>query len=175
MKRAALQIKKIASSRSASISDSEKYLRIQRKKRANTGVLLSNKTPKRVHRRHYGTHCYCVLCNKAGMTEHKYTSHSDKDCTGVHNNWPIKYEMGGPMGSRTDAVKQYNKSGNKQEKDLKDIKKQNKILYRISEKPSSHREIKKIKQITEKAYMKTNDYSSDDLESDSSLARGSSL
>ena len=170
-----MQIKNIDSSRAAYISDSDKYLMIQRNKRAKTGVFLYNKTPRRLHRRHHGIQRYCVLCNKAGMPEHKYMSHSAEDCTGVHNNWPIKYEMGGPMGSRTDAVKQYNKSGNKQEKDLKDIKKQNKILYRISEKPSSHREIKKIKQITEKAYMKTNDYSSDDLESDSSLARGSSL
>ena len=44
------------------------------------------------------------------MPERNYTSHSAEDCTGVHINRPIKDVMGGPMGSRTDAVKQYKNS-----------------------------------------------------------------
>ena len=49
-KRPATQIKKINSDRSASLSDSDESVKIPRKKKANTGVLLSNKSPKMAHR-----------------------------------------------------------------------------------------------------------------------------
>ena len=50
--RASSQIKKIASARAASLSDSDKFLRIQRKKKARTGILCSNKPQKKAHKNH---------------------------------------------------------------------------------------------------------------------------
>ena len=81
------------------------------------------------------------------------------------------------MSSRADTVKQYKNSEKKWRKNLKSLKKQNKMLYIIANKSSSLREIKKIKKIREKAYNKCHNSSSvsssDDLDSDSFLARGS--
>ena len=74
------------------------------------GVLRYNTSSKRVRSRHHGIQRYCVLCIKTGMTERKYTSYNAKYCTGVRTNRSIKDGMGGPTGSRTDAVKQYKKS-----------------------------------------------------------------
>ena len=79
------------------------------------------------------------------------------------------------MGSRTDTVKQYKKSENKWKKDLEGFKKQNKMLYSIAKKSGSRREIKMIKKIRAKASNKGSDSSSDDLGSNYSLARDSSL
>ena len=60
-KRAASQIKKIASARIFSLSDSEESVRIPKKKKAKTGVSNYHKTPRRAHDRHHVTHSYCVL------------------------------------------------------------------------------------------------------------------
>ena len=55
-KRIAGHIKKIAPARSASISDSEKSVRVPRRKKAKTGVLGSHNSPRRAHDRHHGSH-----------------------------------------------------------------------------------------------------------------------
>ena len=107
-----MYIKKIAYAREASLSDSNKYVRIPRKNKFKTVVLRSNKSPKKAHRYH-GIERYFVLCKKAGIPERKYTSYSVKDCTGVCTNRSIKDLMLGTVGSTTDAVKQYKKSENK--------------------------------------------------------------
>ena len=161
---ASVQINNIASAVSASLYDRDESMRIPMKKNSKPGVLRSNKSPKRAHSRHHGIQRYCVLCNKSGMPERKYTSYSAKYCTGVHNNRTIKDGMGRPMGSRTDAVKQYNNSENKWNKELKALKKYNKMIYIIVNKSGSRRDIKKIRG---KYYKKTSDSSSDDLDSDS--------
>ena len=71
---AATQIKRIASDRAASLSDSNDSSRITSKKKARTGILRSNKGPhKKVHK-HHGTQSYLVLCKMAWMPERKYTS-----------------------------------------------------------------------------------------------------
>ena len=72
-KRAAVQINNIAFARAASISDSNKSVRIMRKKKAKTGVLRSKKYPKKAHSMHHGIQRYCVIFNKAGMPDRKYT------------------------------------------------------------------------------------------------------
>ena len=68
-KRAASHIKKIASARSASLSDSDESLSIPRRKKSKTGVSNYHNNPRRGHNRHRGTHSYCVLCKKSGMPE----------------------------------------------------------------------------------------------------------
>ena len=75
-KRAAGHIKKIASAREASLSDSNEPMRIPRRRKAKTGVLNYHKPPIMRHDRHHGAQRYCVLCNMAGMPERKYASHS---------------------------------------------------------------------------------------------------
>ena len=48
-----VQIKKIASSRAAFISDSNESMRIPRRKKSNNGVSNSHKPPRRAHDRHH--------------------------------------------------------------------------------------------------------------------------
>ena len=85
---------------------------IPRKKNSRTGVLCYNKYPKKSHK-HHGIHSYCVLCNKAGIPEHKYMLHSAKDFTGMCTNRTIKDVMGGSVESSTGNTKQYKKTENK--------------------------------------------------------------
>ena len=96
------------------------------------------------------------------MTERKYTSHSAKECTGVRTSLYIKYGLGGPMGSRTDAMKQYKKSENKWNKELKALKKQNKIICSIAKKSGSHHDIKLINETWSKDSKKNSDSYSND-------------
>ena len=62
-----------------------------------------------MHKQHV-TQRYCVICNKAGMTDQKYMSHSYEECTGMRTKWNIKDGMRVYVGSRADTVKQYKKS-----------------------------------------------------------------
>ena len=115
-KRSATQIKKIASARAASISDSDGSVRPLRNKKAiiGAGVLRSNKVPNNKAPNHHGTQRHCVLYNKSGIPEQKYMSHSAEECFGKRaNQKTINDGLGGPMGSRSEAVKQYKKSENK--------------------------------------------------------------
>ena len=75
--------------------------------------------------------------------------------------------MGGPIGGSNNSVQQHKKSEKKWEKDLKAIKKQNKILYIIAKKSGSRREIKKINNIRGGYSKKTSVSSSEDWDSDS--------
>ena len=104
------------------------------------------------------------------MTERKYALHIDKDFTAVCTKRSIKDVMGGPMGSRTHYVQHHKKSEIKWKNYLKSLKQKNKMLYSIANKSGSRREINKIKNITEKYSKKTNVSSSEDWDSDSSLA-----
>ena len=105
-KRAAVHIKKIASERAASISNSAKSVNIPKRKKDKTGVLSSNKSIRRANDRHHGAQRYCVLCKKVGMPERKYASHSSKDFTDTRTKYSIKYGMGVTIGSRTHDVQQ---------------------------------------------------------------------
>ena len=109
-KRAAGHIKKISSARAASLSNSDKSLMVTKRKKYNTGVSNCHKSPRRAHDRHHGAKRYCVLCDKARMPECKSMSYSTKDCTDVSTKCSIKDGMGGPIGSRTHAMKHHKKS-----------------------------------------------------------------
>ena len=58
------------------------------------------------------------------------------------------------MGIRAEAVKRYKRSESKCKKEIKALKKQNKILYRISNKFGTSREIKKIDNMRSKGSKK---------------------
>ena len=122
-KRASGNIKKIAVARAASLSDSNKSVRIPRRNKGNTGVSNSHKIPRRANDRHHGTCRYCALFKKSVMPERKYMSHSTKDFTGMSTKRPIKDGMGRPAGSRNHYVQHHKKSESKWKKELKDIKK----------------------------------------------------
>ena len=49
------------------------------------------------------------------MPERKYTPYSAKYFTGVRTKRSIKYIIGGPVGNRAYAVKQYKNSGKMEE------------------------------------------------------------
>ena len=168
-KRAAVHINNIASASTDPLSDSDKSVRIPRRKKANTGVSNYHQSSRRAHYRHHGAHRYCVLCKKAGRHERKYASHITKDCTGVRTKRSIKDGMGGPIESRTHDVQQNKKSEKKWKKDLKALRNQNKMLYSISKKSGLRREINKIKNIRAEASKETY-YSSEDWDYNSSLA-----
>ena len=60
-KRAVVHIKKISYDSTVSLSNSNKSLRIPRRKKDKTGVSNSHKSPRRENNRHHGAHRYCVL------------------------------------------------------------------------------------------------------------------
>ena len=72
--------------------------------------------------------------------------------------------MEGALCNRADDIKHYNKSGHKWRKEMKYLKKQNKMLYIIAKKSGLRRELKKIKNIRAKASKKRR-YSSSDSSS----------
>ena len=78
--------------------------------------------------------------------------------------------MGGPIGIRTHDVQQHKNSENKWKKDLKPLNNQNNMLYSIAKKSGSRHDINNIKTINSKASKQTSVSSSEDWDSDSSLA-----
>ena len=80
-KRAATQIKKIASSRVASLSDRNRSVNILSKNKARLGdsVLCSNKGPNSKAPKHHGIQRHCVICKKAGMPEKNYMLNSSEE------------------------------------------------------------------------------------------------
>ena len=174
--REATQIKKIDSARSASIPESNKYVRIQRKKKARLGdgVLCSNKGSHNKAPTHHGNHHHCMLFKKAGIPEQKYMPYIDEDCFGkCSNQKTIKDGLGGNMGSRDETVKQYKKYKSKWNKEVKALKNQKRMLFSISNKSGSCRELNNIKNIRAKYSKKRCNSSSDNSDSDSSLSRNS--
>ena len=100
-----MYIKNISYYREASQSDSDESVRIPIRKKAKTGVLRSNKPPRRAHYSHHGVQRYCVIFKKEVIHERKYMLYSTDDFTGMRTKLPIKDGIGGPMGSRTNSMK----------------------------------------------------------------------
>ena len=108
--------------------------------------------------------------------EQNYMLHSSEKLFGkCPNQQSINEVLGGALVNRANSVNRYRKSEKKLKRDLKALKKKNKILYSISKKSGSCRELKNIKDIRFK-YSKKRSYSSSDSSSsgsnsDSSLCR----
>ena len=87
----------------------------------------------------------------------------------------IKDGLRGPLGGRAEAVKPCKKYENERKKELKALKKQNKMLYIIAKNFGLRYKLKKIKKIKNKDSKKhcdsSSDYSSDQFYSDSSISR----
>ena len=85
------------------------------------------------------------------MPEKNYMSHSAEECFGNRTNQQtIKDGLGVHIGGRYEAEKQYTDPESKWNKGLKYLKKQNKMLYSISNKFGSRCELKNIKNIRAK-------------------------
>ena len=109
------------------------------------------------------------------MHNRKYMFHKSDKCFGkLSYQQSVKEVMGGYIGNRAESIKNYNKYEHKWKKELKALKKQNKMLYIISKKYSSRRKLKNINNIKAEAsrnhrYSVSNS-SSIDLCYDSSLS-----
>ena len=111
------QIKRIASLKAASNYNINKSIRVLNKKRGSNGVITDHKQQGGNMPNHNSAQRYLILFRKAVISEQKYMSHNSGDylakCS-YHNL--IKGELGGPTGSRAEAVKQYKRSNNKWKK-----------------------------------------------------------
>ena len=96
------------------------------------------------------------------MSKQKYMSHISENCFGKRSDQQsIQDGLGGDLGNRANAVKQYKKYEHKCKKYLKAIKNQNEMLYIIAKKSGSRRELINISNIKAKASKKRSNYSSD--------------
>ena len=78
-------------------------------------------------------------------------SHSSENCLGkFFNQHYIKDGLVGPLGNRGDAHKQHRNSGHKQKKELKALRKKDKMIYRITNNSGLRRELKNTKNIKAK-------------------------
>ena len=82
--------------------------------------------------------------------------------------------MGGTLGNRTDAVKHYKKSEQKWKMELKDLNKQNNMLFSMSKKPGLYCDIKNIRaEASKRRSYYISDRSIRDLDSDLYLSSDS--
>ena len=114
-----------------------------------------------------------MLYNKAGIPERKYKSHSSEHYFGERSKQEsIRYSLVGSLGNRNNAVKQLQKYKNKWRRELKSLKKQNKIIFSMTKRSGSHHELNKINNIFSNAPKKneSSNNSSSGSDSDSSLS-----
>ena len=153
MKQAADQIKRLVASKAAPAnSEIDMSAMLPRKKKASTGVLSNHNHRGNNPSKNNGAHSYCLLCKKNWMTASKWKLHSSKNC---FENFPTRHlskkGLGGTLGNWAAAVKQYHKSENKCKREVKPIKKYNKMIFSMAKWSGSCHELKKIKKIHAKA------------------------
>ena len=103
-----IQIKRLVTSKSAYHYDRNEYIRVLHDKRVSTGVITNRKYQGKNAPKHNGIQCYCALCKKARMTHQKYMAHSSENRFFERSyQQSIKDGLGGSLGNRADAVKQY--------------------------------------------------------------------
>ena len=78
------QINRIATSRKASLSDSNKSVRIPRKKKDRTGVNSNQKGKKTSN--HHSAQRYCGLSIQAGVPDQNYMSHNSEESFGKRSD-----------------------------------------------------------------------------------------
>ena len=94
MKRAATQINNIATSKAASLSDSNKSTKITFKKKARNGVRFKQQWKKTL--KQHSSQRSCVLFNKLGIYEQNYMLHNSEYCFGKRSDQKfVKKGLGG--------------------------------------------------------------------------------
>ena len=136
-------------------SDRNERPRVLHNNKARAGVLSDFKHNKNKKPKHGGIQRYCVIRNRAGIPDHEYMPHSAETCFGNRSNQvSLKKGLGGNLGNRYAAVKNFNKSEENWNNNMKALKKQNKILYIMVKCTGPHREINTIKNILYKVSKK---------------------
>ena len=148
-KRAAAQIKKLATSKAALVnSDRNMSVKVPHKEKASICVLLVRKQQFKKTHKNYGSQSYCVLWKKSLMPERNWKLHSSQNCFGRRSDQsPIKDVLEGGLGNTSDAVKYYHKSEKKWKSEYKYLKKQNKIFFSMDKHSGSLHELKNINNI----------------------------
>ena len=122
--------------------------------------LLTEKRGENTPKNH-GAQRYCIRFKMPENPERKYISHSSEKCFfKCSDEQYIKNGLIGSLGIRDDDVKHYKKSKHKWKKELKALKKHNKMLYIIAKKSDSCLKLKNIKKIIPKAFKKRGNSSS---------------
>ena len=157
-----VQIKKVDSKNSLAV-DYDRYTRqkVSRKKKYRAGLLLAckqknkSKTPK-----HGGIQRYCMLCKNSGMPERKFMLHSAETCFGKRSyEESLNKGMGGIMGNSDADFKQFSKAKKSYKRNLKDLKKQNMIIYSMYKRTRYRRWLNNTKNILSKVFKKYESYS----------------
>ena len=86
------------------------------------------------------------------MPERKYMSYIFVNCFDKRSyQQSFKAELGGALDNRAYAIKNYKKYEHKWKKELKPLKKQNKMIFSVSKKSGSSRKLNNINKISAKA------------------------
>ena len=86
------------------------------------------------------------------MNEQKWKSHSFENYFGKRSDHKsVTDGLGVPLGNRANSVNHYQKTEDNWKKDMKALKKQNKMLLIMAKKYGLRREIKKVKKIKAKS------------------------
>ena len=108
-----------------------------------------------------------MLYKEAGIPDHKYKSNRSEKCFGRRYDQEYTKEgLRGSLNNRSTAVKKCHKYEKKWRRYMKDIKKQNKMLFRMAKHSGSHCELKNIKKIYAKALEKNDSSCSSSSRSD---------
>ena len=117
-----------------------------------------------------------MLYKKVGIPERKYKSHSSENYFGKGSKHKSNRNiLGGSLGNRNEAVKKFQKYAKKWRRELKSLKKQNKIIFRMTKRSGSHHELKKIKNIRSKAPMNNESSNNSSSSSDSDYSLSSEI
>ena len=167
-KRTTDQIKILAASKAVPANYfSNVSAKVTLKNKASTCAIHTRKQQGKKNPNHKGSQRYCVLCKKTGMPERKYKLYSSENCFGCRSDHEsIKEGLVGILINRNKAVKQYQKSENKWKREMKPLKKQNKMLFSKTRCSGSRREPKKINKIRAKESKKHKSSSSSSSSSD---------
>ena len=93
-----------------------------------------------------------MIYKKVVIPEPKYKSHRSENCFGrTYDQESIKEGLGRSLGNRNYVVKKLQKSKNKWKRELRSLKKQDKILYSTAKRSRICRDMKKTKKIYTKA------------------------
>ena len=118
------------------------YAKVMYKKKSNTGLLPDHNQWGKKNPNNKGYQHYWVLWKKAVMPEHNYKLHKSENCFGKSSyQEAIKEGLGGSLGNRATSVKHDHKSENKWKRYLKHLKKQNNMIFRMSKRSDSCREL----------------------------------
>ena len=118
-------IKRLATSKVAPVnSDSDKSVKVTRKKKASTGVLPACNNKVKNTPKYHVAYRHCVMYKKSGMYDCKWKSHTSKTFFGKSSDRAyVKDGLVGTMVNRSNAVNHCQKNEKKCKRELISLKK----------------------------------------------------